>query len=114
MEFLNPILFTEFMGKPAWVWWLFIGIVATLLALDLGVLHRRQREIQVGESLWLSAGYIGVALLFGAWVWWSMGSETGMAYLTGFFVEKSLALDNVFVISLIFSYFAVPRAYVTA
>lgn len=111
MEFLDPILFNEFMGKPAWVWWLFIGIVATLLALDLGVLHRRQREIQVGESLWLSAGYIGVALLFGAWVWWSMGSETGMAYLTGFFVEKSLALDNVFVISLIFSYFAVPRAY---
>jgi len=62
------------------------------------------------ESLWLSALYIAVALAFGGWLWWSLGAEAGMAYLTGFLVEKSLALDNVFVISLIFAYFAVPSA----
>ena len=111
MEFLAPLLYGDFLGKPGWVWWLFISIVAALLVFDLGVLHRKQREIEVGESLWLSAGYITVALLFGGWVWWSMGQESGVAYMTGFFVEKSLALDNVFVISLIFTYFAVPRQY---
>ena len=82
-----------------------------LLAFDLGVLHRKQREIEVAESLWLSAGYIAVALLFGSWVWWSMGPESGINYLTAFFVEKTLALDNVFVISLIFTAFAIPRLY---
>ena len=49
--------------------------------------------------------------LFGAWVWWYLGPEPGMQYFTGFFVEKSLAMDNVFVISLIFTYFAIPRIY---
>ena len=111
MESLDFLLFAEFLGKPAWVWWLFIGLVAALLAFDLGVLHRKQREIEVGESLWLSAGYIAAALLFGSWIWSSMGRDAGMAYMTGFFIEKSLALDNVFVISLIFAYFAVPRVY---
>ena len=111
MEFLDPPLYGAFPGKPAWVWWLFLGLVAALLTFDLGVLHRKQREIEVGESLRLSAGYIAVALLFGGWIWWSMGQDAGMAYMTGFFIEKSLALDNVFVISLIFTYFAVPRLY---
>lgn len=111
MEVLSPLLFADVLGKPAWVWWLFAGIIGALLAFDLGVLHRKQREIGVGESLCLSAGYIALALLFGGWVWWSMGSDAGMAYMMGFFIEKSLALDNVFVISLIFTYFAIPRQY---
>src|SRR5688572_1232837 len=111
MEWLTDALFASFLDKPAWVWLLFLGIVTTLLVLDLGVLHRKQREIPVGESLWLSAGYIGVALMFGGWVWWSMGEDAGMAYFTGFLIEKSLSLDNVFVISLIFTYFAIPRLY---
>jgi tellurite resistance protein TerC len=111
MEWLTDALFASFLDKPAWVWLLFLGIVTTLLVLDLGVLHRKQREIPVSESLWLSAGYIGVALMFGGWVWWSMGEGAGMAYFTGFLIEKSLSLDNVFVISLIFTYFAVPRLY---
>ena len=111
MEWLDTLLAHDVLGKAAWLWLLFAGIVGSLLAFDLGVLHRKQREIQVAESLWLSAGYISIALVFGAWLWTSMGAESGMAYLTGFFIEKSLALDNVFVISLIFSYFAVPRQY---
>ena len=111
MEWLATALDADFLGKPAWLWLVFVGIVGALLTFDLGVLHRKQREIEVRESLWLSAGYIAIALAFGAWIWSSMGGESGMAYLTGFFIEKSLALDNVFVISLIFAYFAIPRQY---
>ncbi|MBK5959431.1 hypothetical protein CCR97_14615 [Rhodoplanes elegans] len=110
MELVSGLdfLFATFLGKPAWAWLLFLGIVTTLLVLDLGVLHRKARAIGAGESLALSAAYIAVALVFGAWVWSDMGREAGVAWLTGFFVEKTLALDNVFVISLIFATLAVP------
>jgi tellurite resistance protein TerC len=111
MEFLETLLNAAFLGKAVWIWLLFVGIVIALLAFDLGVLHRDQHEIGVRESLWVSAGYIGIALAFGAWVWWYLGAESGMQYYTGFLIEKSLSLDNVFVIALIFSYFAVPRIY---
>lgn len=110
-DFLMNILQADFLGKDAWVWLIFAGVVITLLALDLGVLHKDDHEIGVKESLWMSAGYIVIALLFGGWVWWQMGAESGINYMTGFFVEKTLALDNIFVISLIFSYFAVPKLY---
>lgn len=99
------------MGKDLWMWILFLVLVLTLLALDLGVLHKERREISIKESLVLSAGYIMIALIFGAWVWWSMGKVSGINYLTGYFVEKSLSMDNIFVISLIFSYFGIPRLY---
>jgi tellurite resistance protein TerC len=107
IEFFN----TPFLGKEAWVWLVFIGIVVTLLAFDLGVLHKDDHEIGVKESLWLSAGYISVALIFGAWVAWYFGAQSGMEYFTGFMIEKSLSMDNVFVIALIFTYFAIPRLY---
>ena len=99
------------LGKLAWMWILFIGTVVVLLVLDLGVLHRKVREISVGESLWMSGFYIAIALIFGAWVWYELGEQSGKEYLTGFLVEKTLAMDNVFLISLIFTYFAVPRIY---
>jgi tellurite resistance protein TerC len=111
MEVFDSVLFATFLGKPAWTWLLFIGIVIALLVLDLGVLHRDNREIEVRESLVLSAAYIAIACAFGGWIWWTMGQQPAIEYYTGFFVEKSLALDNVFVISLIFTYFAVPRIY---
>src|SRR5690606_15283359 len=85
--------------------------VVALLAFDLGVLHRDDHEIGVRESLLLSALYVVMGLLFGAWVWTHLGPQAGMEYLTGFVVEKSLAMDNVFVIALIFAYFAIPRIY---
>ena len=62
MDILVPFLSSDFMGKPAWVWLAFVGIVVALLAFDLGVLHQDDREIGVRESLLLSAGYISVAL----------------------------------------------------
>lgn len=111
MDFMMEFLNSDFLGKETWVWLMFIGIVIALLVLDLGVLHKDSHVISVKESLWMSAGYIGIALIFGGWIWWDMGSVSGMNYLTGFFVEKTLALDNIFVISLIFTYFAIPQIY---
>lgn len=107
MEFLFDIA----LGKPIWMWASFIGIVGLLLAFDLGVLHRKQRDISIKESLWMSAFYIGIALIFGGWVWHELGAQSGKEYLTGFIVEKTLAMDNVFIISLIFTYFAIPLKY---
>ena len=111
MDTLLALLQMPLAGKEAWIWLVFIGVVITLLALDLGVLHKDEREIEVKESLLLSAGYISVAVAFGAWVWWIMGAQAGTEYFTGFMIEKSLSMDNVFVIALIFSYFAIPRQY---
>jgi tellurite resistance protein TerC len=107
MEFL----FTDWLGTPLWFWLAFLGIVVALTAFDLGVLHKEDKEMGIGESLKLSAFYISIALLFGIWVWIQKGADLGMKYYTGFFIEKALSIDNVFVISLIFTYFAIPRIY---
>jgi len=105
------ILTVLWLGKPLWMWLAFIGVVAVLLALDIGLLHNSSREIGVGESLALSAGYASIGLAFGGWVWWQLGAAPALQYVTGFVVEKSLAMDNVFVIAMIFSTFAIPRQY---
>lgn len=99
------------MGKPLWMWALFAGVVIFLMVLDLGILHRKTREITIRESLWMSVFYIGMALVFGGWVWFTLGPQSGKEYITGFLVEKTLAMDNVFIISLIFSFFAIPAQY---
>jgi len=94
-----------------WRWGLFSAIVLILLAFDLGVLNRKNGPISLKRSLWLSAGYIGVALIFAAWVNWQMGADSAMAFLTGYAIEKTLALDNIFLISTVFTLLAVPREY---
>lgn len=111
MDMLNMVLYHAWLGKPLWMWLTFLGVVATLMVVDLGLLHRKHREIGVAESLKLSVAYIGLGVLFGGWVWWELGATSGMQYLTGFAVEKALAMDNVFVIAMIFSFFSVPRKY---
>ena len=73
------------------------------------MLHRDGHEIEVRESLLLSGFYIALGLAFGGFVWWQLGAQSGVEYLTGFVVEKSLAMDNVFVIAMIFGYLAIPR-----
>ncbi len=105
------ILLSHFLGTPIWMWAGFITTVLALLAFDLGVLHKGGEEIGVRESLKLSALYIALGLGFGSFVWWQLGAVPATEYLTAFVVEKSLALDNIFVIALIFSFFAIPRAY---
>ncbi len=107
MDFLS----VDWLGTPVRLWLSFVGIVVTLLALDLGVLHRNEREIGVKESLGLSAMYIALGLGFGGWVWHLMGETAALNYVTGFVIEKSLAMDNVFVIAMIFTTFAIPRLY---
>ena len=79
MESASSLLSADFLGTPARVWLAFIGIVASLPGFDLGVLHQGDREIGVCESLLRSAGYVGMATLFGAWFWWLRGAESGMA-----------------------------------
>jgi len=107
MEFL----FADWLGTPVWFWLAFLALVVALTAFDLGILHKEDREMGIGESLKLSAFYISIALAFGLWVWVQKGADLGMKYYTGFFIEKALSIDNVFVISLIFTYFAIPRMY---
>ena len=107
MEFLTTI----WLGTPVWFWLAFIGIVVALTVFDLGILHKEDKEMGVTESLKLSAFYISIALLFGLWVWYAKGADLGMKYYTGFFIEKALSIDNVFVISMIFTYFAIPPKY---
>lgn len=101
----------DFVGTPLWLWLSFIVLVLALLAFDLGVFHRDDHVIGVKESLCLSAVYIGMGLAFGAWVWSYLGGDSGMQYLTAFLVEKTLAMDNIFAIAMLFAYFAVPAQY---
>ncbi|MEF2554430.1 TerC family protein [Aurantimonas sp. A2-1-M11] len=107
MEFL----FYLFLDKPLWMWLVFLAIVVGLLIFDLGVLHKDDHEIGVAESLKLSAMYITLGLSFAGFIWWQMDATATAQYLTAFVVEKTLAMDNIFVIALIFGFFAIPRQY---
>ncbi|UXS01727.1 TerC family protein [Agrobacterium tumefaciens] len=104
-------LFLDFLGTPTWMWAVFISLVLGLLALDLGVLHKNSKEIGIRESMLMSSFYIAIGLAFGGWIWYQSGQQSAMEYVTGFVVEKSLAMDNIFIIAMIFSYFAIPRQY---
>jgi tellurite resistance protein TerC len=104
-------LYADFLGTATWMWLVFIAIVLSLLALDLGVLHKETKEIGIRESLLMSAFYIAIGLAFGGWIYYQSGPQSAMEYVTGFVVEKSLAMDNIFIIAMIFSYFAIPRQY---
>jgi tellurite resistance protein TerC len=111
MELMTAVFFADLFGTPAYFWVAFLGIVVGLLAFDLGVLHRDDREISARESFILYSGYVAIAVAFGAWVWWSRGAQSGLEFYTGYIIEQSLAMDNIFVIATIFTYFGVPRAY---
>lgn len=99
------------LGQPVWMWAAFFGAVILLLCFDLGVLNRKDEEITISRSLKLSAFYISMGLLFGVFVWGTLGGDSAKDYYTGFIIEKTLSLDNIFIISLVFSYFAIPRKY---
>ncbi|CDO36107.1 TerC family protein [Novosphingobium sp. KN65.2] len=107
MEFL----FASWLGTPAWFWLAFVAIVLLLTAFDLGFLHKEDREMGIAESLRLSVFYIAIAMVFGGWVWLQKGPSAGMEYYTGYFIEKALSIDNVFVISLVFGFFSIAPKY---
>jgi tellurite resistance protein TerC len=101
-----PTMFAEHLPL-AWV--VFSTLILGILALDLGLLHRKPREIRVREALWTTAGYIGLALCFNAWIYWEFGHEKAVQFLTGYFIEYALSMDNILVFVVILSYFQVPR-----
>ena len=104
-------LYVEWLGKPIWMWLGFHALVAALLAFDLGLLHRdKEHEIGVKESLLLTAFYFSLGLAFGGWIWWYLGAQPAQEYVTGLVVEKSLSMDNVFVIAVILSALGIPLA----
>jgi tellurite resistance protein TerC len=97
-------------GTPA-LWVGFIAFVIALLALDLGVFHRKAHVVRLGEAGVWSAIWVALALSFNAFVALHFGAETGLEFLTGYLIEKALAVDNIFVFYAIFAYFAVPAVY---
>ena len=111
MELIQAALFSDFLGTPAFFWMAFITIVVGLLVFDLGFLHKGQKEIEAKESFLLYAGYVGIAFAFGAWVWWARGAQSGLEFFTGYLIEQSLAMDNIFVIATVFTFLGIPRIY---
>jgi tellurite resistance protein TerC len=94
-----------------WIWVGFNLFVLAILALDLGVFHRKAHVVSFKEAILWSAIWVALALVFNAGIWHFMGQQKGVEFLTGYLIEKSLSVDNIFVFSLIFSYFAVPPQY---
>lgn len=96
---------------PWWGWILFNVFVMVLLALDLGVFHRGSGTVRMREALTRSAAWIGLSLVFAGGVWWLKGSEKALEFLSGYVIEYSLSVDNIFVFVLLFGYFKVSPAH---
>ena len=111
MDWLLGALMGDFLGTPVYFWVAFITLVIALLVFDLGILHREEHEIGAKESLTLYGFYVTIALIFGAWVWWQRGATAGLEFYTGYLIEQSLAMDNMFVIATIFGFLGIPRLY---
>jgi tellurite resistance protein TerC len=97
--------------EQLWLWIAFNACVLAMLAVDLFVFHKEAHEVRVKEAATWSVIWIALALLFGAGVYRFMGREAGLAYFTGYLIEKALSVDNIFVFVLIFSFFRVPARY---
>lgn len=95
------------MGTPVHIWVIFGIAIVIALVVDLGVFHRKAHRIQLKEALLESVAWISVALLFNLWLYFSRGPQAGVEFLTGYLVEKSLSVDNIFVFLLIFQAFRI-------
>ena len=93
------------------LWAGFNLFVLAMLALDLGIFHRKSHEVSLKEATLWSAVWVALALIFNAGVYWLRGPDPAVQFFTGYLIEKSLSVDNIFVFALIFGYFAVPAAY---
>ena len=93
---------------PVWAWVSFIGFVLGMLALDLGVFHRKAHAVGLREAAVWTVVWISLALVFGLVVWQWRGPDRGLEYFTGFLIEKALSVDNIFVFLVIFNYFSLP------
>ncbi len=101
---------TTSIGTP-WLWAGFLGFVGLMLALDLGVFHRKDHSVGFREALGWSVTWIALALLFNLGLWQFYGAERGLEFLTGYVIEKSLSIDNIFVFVVIFSTLGIPALY---
>ncbi len=99
------------MTESLWLWVGFNIFILVMLALDLGVFHRKSHVVSLKESLAWTGVWVALALAFNAGVWYYAGSTKALEFFTGYVIEKSLSVDNVFVFALLFSYFAVPPLY---
>lgn len=96
----------------SWIGWtLFNAFVLAMLAIDLGVFHRKAHAVRPREALAWTTVWIALALLFNVYVYYRAGQQVALEFLTGYVLEKSLSVDNIFVIVMIFSFFRVPAAY---
>jgi tellurite resistance protein TerC len=100
----------ETVGSP-FLWAGFIGFVLAMLALDLGVFHRRPHEITIREAGVWSAIWVALSLVFNAIVYFRFGSERALEFTTGYVIEKALSVDNIFVFVVVFGTFGIPAAY---
>ena len=107
----------ETIGSP-FLWLVFAGVVAAALLVDLVLMrHGGPHKVTFKEAAWWSLGWVALAMAFNAWLWWHAGQQfgagagnrIGMEFLTGYLVEKALAVDNIFVFLMLFTYFAVPE-----
>jgi tellurite resistance protein TerC len=96
------------LGTPLHIWAVFVIVTTASLIVDLGVFHRKAHTISTREALLESAAWISVSLIFNLWVRFAMGPQAGLEFLTGYVVEKSLSVDNIFVFLVIFEAFRVP------
>ena len=99
------------MTQDQWVWIGFNAFILAMLALDLAVFHKKPHEVKFKEAVGWSAFWIALALLFNAGLWYLRGRQAGLEFLTGYLIEKSLSVDNLFVFLLVFSYFGVPAKH---
>lgn len=99
------------MIENIYLWIGFNLFVLLMLALDLGVFHRKAHEVKIKEALIWSGVWIGLAMLFNVAVYYWKGQEVALQFLTGYVIEKSLSIDNIFVFVLVFSFFNVPALY---
>ena len=117
-------ILSEFAGQPIWLWLSFLAIVGLFLWVDLGLINRRDGVISPAKSAMMWVGFASLAMLFGLYVYYvyepdavfynspdNLNQQAVVQYFTGYLLETALAFDNIFVISLIFTYFAVPREY---
>lgn len=96
---------------PLLAWFAFLAVVVVLLAIDLGVFHRKSHTVSFKEALTWTVIWVVLSSIFGGWLWMHQGQAKGIEFFTGYLIELSLSADNVFVFALIFGYFAVPAAY---
>jgi tellurite resistance protein TerC len=91
-----------------WLWVGFIAVILVLLALDLGVFHRKDRVVPAREALSWVVVWMTLALAFDAWVWWRFGASRAVEFVTGYLIEQSLSVDNLFVFVIVFATFRIP------